>query len=202
MALRGTVRRDFGGPCCPRCRKALDPAGVRSGRTTCPSCGGEFEAVRFDPPPPRPLVRALAEAGPDGSAGCAAHPGNAAASHCERCGVFMCDLCRIDTDGMALCPACFDRLCAEGALASSRTAFRDYGRMGMQLLAAGVLFWIGATPLGLGAVYAGVQGLRQKSRIGEGSAVRAWVSIVLGLVWAVGSAAVLVAIFSARPGGR
>lgn len=199
MARASALRRDFGGPSCPQCRKGLDPGGVRSGRMTCPQCGTGFDAVRFDPPQPAVLVRAVAEAGPEGAASCAAHPGNAAAGHCGRCGVFMCDLCRIDTDGMTLCPACFDRLASEGTLASTRTAFRDYGRMGVQLLLLGVLFWFVAAPFGLGAIYAGVQELRQRKRLGEGSRARAWISIGLGAVWAVGSVVLLVSIF--REGG-
>ena len=165
----------------------LDPAVVRSGRMSCPACQGGFDATRFDPPAPRAAVRAVAEAGPDGAASCAAHRGNVAAGHCERCGVFMCDLCRIDTDGMSLCPGCFDRLASEGALASTRTSFRDYGRMGVQMLVLGALFWFLAAPFGLAALYAGVQELRQMKRLGEGSAAAAWVVIVLGVLWTAGS---------------
>jgi hypothetical protein len=191
----GALRRDFGGPSCPQCRTGLDPAFIGSGRVSCSQCGTLFEAVRFDPPPPLVLVRSVAEAGPTGEASCAAHAGNVAVGHCSRCGVFMCDLCRIDTDGMALCPSCFDRLAAEGTLASTRTSFRDYGRMGLQMLLVGLLFWFVAVPFGLAAIYAGVQELRQRRRIGEGSAVRAWVSVVLGLVWTVGSVLLLASVF-------
>jgi hypothetical protein len=112
----------------------------------------------------------------------------------------MCDLCRIDADGMVLCPACFDRLSAEGALPSARTTFRDFGRMGVTLLVAGFLFTVLAAPFTLGAVYAGVKELRQRKTLGEGSAVRAGVVIGLGVLGTLGSVAfwVMVATGGAR----
>jgi hypothetical protein len=137
-------------------------------------------------------VRAVEEAGPGAAASCASHRGNVASSNCGRCGVFMCDLCRIDVDGRVLCPACFDRLSAEGALPSARTTFRDYGRMGMQLLLVALVFTFVGAPFALGAAYAGVRGLGQRKRLGEGSAVLAWVSIVLGFLGAAGCVALWV----------
>ncbi len=183
------VRTDFGGPSCPRCRRDLDPGRVGSGFQSCPLCGRDFEATRFYPPEPQVTVRAVEEAGPGAAASCAAHRENVASSNCGRCGVFMCDLCRIDVDDRVLCPACFDRLSAEGALASARTTFRDYGRMGVQLLFVALVFTFIGAPFALGAVYAGVRGLGQRKRLGEGSAVLAWVSIVLGFVGAAGCVA-------------
>jgi hypothetical protein len=183
------ARTDFGGPSCPRCRRDLDAASVGSGFQSCPHCGRSFEATRFDPPEPLLIVRTVEEAGPGTAASCAAHRGNVASSNCGRCGVFMCDLCRIDVDERVLCPACFERLSAEGALRSARTTFRDYGRMGAQFLLLALLFTFVGAPFALGAVYAGVRGLRQRKQLGEGSAVLAWVSIVLGSLGAAGSAA-------------
>ena len=183
------ARTDFGGPSCPRCRRDLDAASVPSGLQSCPHCGGSFEATRFDPPEPRVTVRTVEEAGPGAAASCAAHRGNVASSNCGRCGVFMCDLCRIDVDERVLCPACFERLSAEGTLRSVRTTFRDYGRMGAQFLLLALVFTFVGAPFALGAVYAGVKGLGQRKRLGEGSAVSAWVSIVLGLLAAAGCVA-------------
>jgi hypothetical protein len=183
------ARSDFGGPSCPRCRRDLDAGAVASGFQSCPHCGGYFEATRFDPPEARVSVRSVEEAGPGGAASCAAHRGNVAAANCDRCGVFMCELCRIDADQRVLCPGCFERLSAEGALPSARTTFRDYGRMGGQLLLLSLVFTLVGAPFALGAVYAGVKGLQQRKRLGEGSAVRGWVAIVLGLLVTAGCVA-------------
>jgi len=196
------ARSDFGGPVCPRCRRDLDSARPTSGRQTCPRCRGSFEATRFEPPQVRPVVRTVEQAGPQGASACAAHRGNVATANCSRCGVFICDLCRLDVDGQVLCPSCFDRLSAEGALPSARTTFRDYGRMGTTFLLAGLLFWIIALPFGLGAIYAGIQSLRQRKRLGEGSAGRAWFAITVGLVEAAGSVALWLATMAPGIWGR
>ncbi len=181
-------RSDFGGPSCPRCRRDLDPEHVVSGFQSCPHCGGYFEATRFDPPEARVSVRSVEEAGPGGAASCAAHRGNVAAANCDRCGVFMCELCRIDADQRVLCPGCFERLSAEGALPSARMTFRDYGRMGATLLLLALVFSLVGAPFALGAVYAGAKGLQQRKQLGEGSAVRGWVVILLGVLHVGGSA--------------
>jgi hypothetical protein len=173
----------------------LDHARLLSGSQLCPRCGKDFEGTKFDPPRRLAPPRALSEAGPDGATACSNHAGNAATTNCERCGIFMCDLCRIDSDSMVLCPACFERLGAEGALASSRTRFRDYARMGVTYVIAGIFLWMVALPLGLAAIYAGVQGLRQKRRLGEGSVVGLWIAILLGTAEAVGSALLLSTFF-------
>ncbi len=192
-------RSDFGGPSCPRCRRGLDPAQVDSGFQSCPHCGGYFDATRFEPPEPRVTVRAVEEAGPGAAASCTAHRGNVATTNCGRCGVFMCDLCRIDADERVLCPACFERLSAEGALPSARTTFRDYGRMGVHFLVFALLFFsCFGPPFAVGAVYAGIKGLQQRRRLGEGSAVAAWAAIALGSLAAVGSVALLAFMFAVK----
>jgi hypothetical protein len=133
----------------------------------CPSCSGAFEATRFQPPERAAKVKQLAEAGPGDATACAAHPANQAAANCERCGVFMCPLCRIDADEMALCPGCFDRLSAEGALASTRTTFRDYGRQAWTVALVGFPFMALGAAIGPAAVYYGVRSLRQLREMGE-----------------------------------
>lgn len=49
-------------------------------------------------------------------AACAKHERNAAVASCQRCGGFVCALCRIFTDRFVLCPGCFERGYAAGAL--------------------------------------------------------------------------------------
>lgn len=118
--------RVYQGPACPRCNQNLNLDGLVAGESRCPHCGLLFLATPFHPPVVRERVTSLAEAGPQGAAPCARHPGNAAVGNCSRCGVFLCALCRISIDGQELCPGCFDRLSAEDALAAARTRVRDY----------------------------------------------------------------------------
>src|SRR4051812_35197337 len=52
----------------------------------------------------REAARATDEATPVGQ--CAAHPNNAAVGVCQRCGTYMCALCRTRWHDRTLCPAC------------------------------------------------------------------------------------------------
>jgi hypothetical protein len=129
----------------------------------------------------------VAEGGPGGSTACAQHRGNVAVANCERCGVFMCAVCRIDSDGLALCPGCFDRLSAEGQLRSAVVSYRDYGRMAGTLAVLGIVLAFVGIIAGAAAVYYGVKGLRQKREMGDPEGrVGVWLAIVLGAVEAVG----------------
>lgn len=47
---------------------------------------------------------------------CSAHPNNSAVALCERCGDFVCRVCRTAVDGKMLCPPCFELLYARGGL--------------------------------------------------------------------------------------
>jgi hypothetical protein len=113
------------------------------------------------------LVRRIAEAGPEGAHACANHAGNLAATHCERCGVFMCALCRIEADGRQLCPACFERLCDEGALRSAVATYRDYGRLAGLLALLGLLVIFVAPVAGPASIYFGRKRLGQLAAMGE-----------------------------------
>jgi hypothetical protein len=121
------------------------------------------------------------------STSCANHAANLAVANCERCGVFMCSLCRIAVDETQLCPTCFDRLTAEGALPSTRTRYRDYGRQASSYALLGVLLWVIGPLLGPLAVYYGFRSLRQLREMDEpGGRVRAWLSVLAGAAQAVG----------------
>jgi len=156
----------YAGPSCPHCRQAL-PEDLRAGQVRCPGCHRDFEAVAFTPAGPEDSVRRMAEAGPDGATPCADHPGNAAVSECGRCGVFMCGLCRIDADGQALCPGCYERLSAEGALASTRVSYRDFRGMAAKLAALGIAIAFIGPLAGPGAVYCAWKANRQKREWGD-----------------------------------
>lgn len=80
---------------CARCGETpKDPAG-----RFCTRCGAAVGEVA-----PTAMVEHAAPAGPR----CAAHPFQAAAEVCARCGTFACAECvKADTRGRALCPTCF-----------------------------------------------------------------------------------------------
>jgi hypothetical protein len=168
---------------CPRCRKPIEVAPITtSPAAICPSCGGEFEAVRFTAPVRATAVAQVAEARLDAAQPCATHPGNAAVTNCQRCGSFICALCRIDVDNRTLCPGCFERLSSEGSLESTRTTFRDYPGLAGVTATLGCLGVL-AIVLGPLAIYYGVKALKQKKAMGEEDGlVVIWLAIVLGVV--------------------
>ena len=164
MAARlGRWRASYVGIACPRCRRTLRHETLRSGEQSCPACNGLFEAVRFDPVEARVVVPDLAGTGPEGAAPCARHARNQAEAACARCGQFMCALCRIDSDQKTFCPGCFDRLSAEGSLASSVTRVRNYaGWAGICVLASLFVYFLPSPVTGpLGIIFC-LKGLKEK----------------------------------------
>jgi hypothetical protein len=142
-------------------------------------------------------VREVGAAGPTEAASCAAHRRNAAVASCERCGIFMCALCRTTADGMTLCAPCFERLAGEGTLHSAQTRYRDYVGLSWLASAAGFLVCFSGLLLGPLAVYYGVRALRQMNEWGDvggrGRAVAAMLVGMLTFAWnAVMIASVLV----------
>jgi hypothetical protein len=152
----------YTGPECPRCGGWIDFERLGAGEQRCLACGGLFLATPFHPPEVKVRVGSVAEAGPEGAVPCARHPGNAAVGNCTRCGVFMCALCRIDIDGQELCPACFDRLSAEGVLATARTRIRDFRGMALSLGVLGLLASCFGLITGPVTLYFVAQAVRQR----------------------------------------
>jgi hypothetical protein len=172
----GRLLRSYRGPTCPHCGAALHPEEMAAGPQLCFSCAGSFEATPFSPPSPFLPPLALAAAGPAGGTPCAVHPGNAAVGTCERCGLFVCALCRTEVSGQKLCPACFDRLTAEAKLPALRTSFADLPGLAVLAGFVGLLFvFFGIVTGPLTLLLAGFA-VRQKHR-GEGSG--GWLGIVL-----------------------
>lgn len=195
-ALAPTPARKAGGyagPACPHCARSIEVRKLVSGPQTCPWCRRPFEAVAFDPPPPDVSVPRITEAGPEAAHACANHAGNVAATHCSRCGIFMCPLCRIDADAMVLCPACFDRLVAEGALPSAIGTYRDYGRQATMLALVGLLIIFVGPIAGPAAIYCGRKRLKQLAAMKQkGGRAGVYAVFVLGVLETVFGIVVLV----------
>ena len=182
------------GPACPRCGAQLFLGELAPGPQRCAACRLDFEAMPLAPPAPRLVVSAMAEAGPGGAMPCAQHAGNVAVASCTRCGVFICALCRVQIDGRELCPACFDRLSAEGVLPSVRGRLRNW--RGFALLAGVGGCWMYFLGLLTGplAIYCAVQAQRQRRQLEESDGLLGVIlAFVLGLVqigfsvWLIGA---------------
>lgn len=164
MALKA---RAYTGPECPRCRGYLDLERMGAGEQRCVTCGTVFLATPFQPPEMRLRVGRIAEAGPEGAVPCARHSGNAAVGNCTRCGVFMCNLCKIEIEGQELCPSCFDRLRAEGGLSSGQTRIRDYRGLALSFGVIGLLFSCFGLLTGPVTLYFVAQAARQRRQWNE-----------------------------------
>ena len=142
----------------------------------------DYEAVAFTPV--ADSGSAILPVGPTGeNTPCAKHARNVSEASCGRCGTFMCQLCRIDSDGMVLCPGCFDRLANEGALPSARRTFRDYGRMSSNLAIVGFFLMAIGLIVGPCVIWAAWRGLRLSRQPGITiSRTRCIVSLVFGVL--------------------
>lgn len=199
MALR--PRRGnalYAGTTCPRCGVPLRHETLTSGLQICPRCGRPFEAVHFLPVEPIGAVAEIAGLDPSAGAPCAKHARNKAEAACQRCGQFMCALCRIDADGKAYCPACFERLSGEGALRSTATRIRNYPGLAafcaiINLLLCWLVVGIVAAPLG---IFFAFRGLGQKKKMQETEGVAGlYVSIVFNSVFLMASVIITMAYF-------
>jgi len=173
---------------CPHCGRPLDGERVQTGLCSCVHCQGFFEAIRLSPIQ-RPIrVMQVAQAGPEGATACANHEHNVSTGNCGRCGVFMCNLCKIESDGMVLCPACFDRLTADGTLPGGRNKIRDYAGITSGLTILSFLFWPIAIVSGPAAIFYGFRGLRKKKESDENDGrFGIWCSMILAAAVTTGA---------------
>jgi hypothetical protein len=170
----------------------MPPAVLAFGRVDCGECALEFTAAVLrpleGPPVPAPLEQ------PSGGASCARHARNAALAACERCGAFMCGLCRVEVDGQSICAACFDRGRNEGSLKAAQTTFRSWRTLGLHLAVVGIFLYPLGMLTGPASLFATARGVAQSRKDGdEGGALGTVVAVLLGLlVTALGALFLLV----------
>lgn len=190
---------------CPRCRAPLPEFTVRPDEETCASCGTSFAAVTFSPP--APVVRRPEAAFADpaasalGATPCARHSNHAAVANCSRCGVFICELCRIPLEGQELCPDCFDRMSREGSFTAVETHFFDATGLALAVVFLGWLTSCFGIVLGPTAIVLAVKGLRQKRAWREvgGRAVPIF-AIVMGVLLTLFALAIIAMMFAGAAG--
>jgi hypothetical protein len=88
-------------------------------------------------------------AGESGSAACVFHPANQALGPCERCGAFLCGVCRTRWRDQPLCPACVERAVATKDTAPEEAhSHRRQALLSLVFAAGGwLLFLLGSLPL-------------------------------------------------------
>jgi uncharacterized paraquat-inducible protein A len=168
---------------------------MRSGGQYCPVCLGRFEAVRFKPVEMQVLVPELAGVGPAASAPCARHARNRAEIACSRCGQFMCSLCRIDSDGQAFCPGCYERLADEGGVSAGLTKLWNWSGMATLTVLLSVPLWFTFILWIAGIVFC-ILGLREKAARNEKDGVAGlYILLLLNVLTGFFVVGVIVAMF-------
>ncbi len=179
---------------CPHCAYSLERHQLVPGENHCDRCRRGFHAFALEPPVRGFHAIALAE-DPSASA-CPLHAGNRSTGHCARCGVFLCPVCRLETDRKGYCPPCFERLLGEHALDDARLHYTDYGSLGALFAALGLCAWVFGLALGPAAVYYSLKGLTQRNAMGEARArLVLWGWLFLGVFDFLAAAGFLIALF-------
>jgi hypothetical protein len=174
----------------------LRPERLKSGANVCGACGKMFRAELFELPDEFSFAAPLGQGIEASSeAPCAVHPGNVAASHCARCGNFMCGLCETEFFGNTYCTACFERVMEEGQAAAPRRNSWNF----QSLAGLCVLFVTGPV-----AVVLAWNSIRQIRREGlrDGSITRSVLLLFVGVLETLGMAAGAVLIVVQALGGK
>jgi hypothetical protein len=172
-------------PGCPRCWMPMQPSALAAlGDVHCGNCALNFETAVFSPPArPAPRQMDLTQ----GQVQCARHARNAAIASCERCGAFMCGLCKVDAEGKSLCAACFERLRVSGELESTTTRFRSLRTLGLHLGIIGLPFVALGSILGPASIITTIRGMRQDRRDGTaGETASAVIALLCGALATLG----------------
>ena len=167
----------YTGAQCPHCTRPLAPEELRSGIVTCAFCKRPFEATLLEARERSHDVVAVAAETPEGVAtACANHPGNAAATSCQRCGLFICALCDMNVGDGSFCPSCFDRMRAEGGLRGVARRQMDYAMLARIAAILGLMpcFWGVPAPLG---VWWASKGIAQRRN--EGVSARGMIFVLI-----------------------
>lgn len=185
------------GPECPYCGLPFSRSELHDGEMTCRGCRKRFEAAVFQPVEFRQRPVEVLVATPDGVANaCANHARNAAVTNCQRCGLFICELCDLNLGEGSYCPSCFDRVRAEGTLKATATRYRDHASMARVTVVLGFLFstiFLGL-PFGALAAYYASKGIKQRRDEGA-SAAGMIVVMVLGILQMAGSIVMIAILF-------
>src|ERR1700761_6528155 len=137
---------------CPRCSGKLPMEVFQAQGGECSGCGARVEGTVF-PALFRAEESSVCEPVVADEAACFFHPNSVAAFSCDRCGRFLCALCRISWASENVCTACLEVASKDDrarALASSRFHFDS---LALALATLPVLTWIFSlvtAPLALG----------------------------------------------------
>ena len=171
---------------CPKCGTSF--ASMRQGWTdgtiVCSQCNAVLEIRVLSG---SQKVAQTASPTSDGKqAACANHAKNLATVSCAHCGVFICELCRLDLGKETLCPACFERLRRDDRLESVQNRACNYPA---QIRLAGLVsipfFVVGIILFGY-VLIAAWKHSQQEKRLGRAFGnVSKWFGLICGIIGAL-----------------
>ncbi|MBY0506050.1 MAG: DUF4190 domain-containing protein [Bryobacteraceae bacterium] len=189
---------------CLGCGQALPLAELSQAEgARCPRCRaqqwGQLFPAAFRPPAKEGAANLLAA----GDAACFHHPTKQAVVPCDRCGRFLCSLCRFAVGQQSLCPTCIDlgRREAAGRWVPRRTNLDTVALACATLPLLLVSTSIIGAPIG---IYLGLRALRQPAGPLPRGRWRAILAIVLGIVQVLAWLGLLLTLIGTWlfPGGR
>ncbi len=137
-------------PRCPSCGEALRGDSERM-RARCPHCREPL----YERPTPTDQRR-----GADDEGACLTHPQNRGVGTCQRCGNFLCAVCRTRWRNQALCVACLERALEQKEATAEET--QSHYRQAVAALLCGLGAW-GSGLLGFILMVTAVGGVQANS---------------------------------------
>lgn len=173
----------FSHPKCSRTGQYLPASACNhDGRSACPSCGGEIQALVF------PALFRAAETSAAGEAltqelesGCFYHAAKKAVRVCDGCGVFLCALCDVKISDRHLCPACIEKGRAKGKLKELENRRLLYDDMALSISFLSLLIFCLAIFIAPVAIFLAVRHWNTPCSVIPRTRARKVIAIVLSL---------------------
>lgn len=167
---------------CPKCGTSFNTS-IRQewtdGNHVCPYCNAVLDIRVFNGS--QKSAQTATPTSDGRQAACANHAKNLATVSCAHCGVFICELCRLDLGKETLCPACFERLRRDDRLESVQNrAFNYPAQIRLAGLISIPMFVFGIILFGY-VLFAVWKHSRQQKRLGRtfGTASK-WFGLICG----------------------
>ena len=182
---------------CPSCRTAL-PDGLDVAPTVerCASCSTRLRIATF----PAlflaaPEAKSNATAIESGEATCFHHEQKRAATSCDACGKFLCQLCDVEVPHGHFCTQCFEAGARQGNIPEFERARIRYDSIIVTMVIISLLFWFLSPLLPLAAIILGFAKRKAPPSFVSRSRLRLNIALTFAVLEFIGSSALWIAIW-------
>jgi hypothetical protein len=173
---------------CTRCKQALpDVFFNRADLNACLNCGAMLTAAVF------PARWRGSKKGKEAEnivfqehASCFYHPGHKAATVCEHCGRFLCNLCEIEFDGRRLCPGCIESGFKKSEFQSLDSQRFLFDNLAMTLAVLPLIVWPLTLCTAPAAIFIAIRYWKEPSSVIPRTKIRRIFAILLGSLQMLG----------------